>query len=195
MLLTLGIPTKLPLPDLSPLLELDYVTVEEPRKQPEKPPPPQVKQKVHQPLPEPTPQTAIPDETPIELPLEPTPAPAAPVDIPTPPRAAPRPPVDAPQRISTTAVLDNTGFEPLYNPKPDYPVVAQEARITGYVDVDLTIADNGSVKSFSIVTIKGHPAFGIESARVLPRWRFPPPRIGGKKCSVKYLYRINFSLN
>lgn len=73
--------------------------------------------------------------------------------------------------------------------------MSQEARITGYVDVDLHIAENGVVESFSIATIKGHPAFGVETARVLPRWRFPPPRIGGKKCSVKYIYRINFVLD
>ncbi len=125
-----------------------------------------------------------------------------PVSVPdgthSPGSTAPVAPVAAsgqPQRIGSTAELDNVGFEPVFSPKPDYPVVALEARITGYVDVDLVISDNGQVKSFSFVTIKGHPAFGVETTKVLPRWRFPPPRINGKKCSVKYIYRINFVLN
>ncbi len=111
---------------------------------------------------------------------------------------APAAPVAAsgqPRRIGSIAELDNVGFEPVFSPKPDYPVIAQEARITGYVDVDLVISVDGKVQSFSFVTIKGHPAFGVETAKVLPKWRFPPPRVNGKKCSVRYVYRINFVLN
>jgi hypothetical protein len=26
-------------------------------------------------------------------------------------------------------------------------------------------------------------------------WRFPPPRINGKKVKVNYVYRVNFSLD
>jgi len=51
------------------------------------------------------------------------------------------------------------------------------------------------VQQFSIASVSGHPAFGNEVAKVLRRWRFPPPRHKGKKVSVKYLYRINFKLD
>jgi periplasmic protein TonB len=196
MFVTLGTLKDRRLPDLGPLLEIEYVTVEEPRKQPEKPPP-QVRRRVEVAPPEAVPQPAIENVVP-EMPLlEETPVAPAPVDVPAAP-AAPAAPVaapDQPQRIGSTAVLDNVGFEPVFNPKPDYPVVALEARITGYVDVDLVISADGKVRSFSFVTVKGHPAFGLETAKVLPQWRFPPPRVGGKKCSVKYVYRINFVLN
>jgi protein TonB len=97
--------------------------------------------------------------------------------------------------LQSAAELDNTEFDPVYNPKPDYPAVALNAQITGYVDVNLIINEQGKVESFSIVEIKGHPSFGIETARVLPRWKFPPPRIGGKKVRVQYKYRVNFTLN
>jgi protein TonB len=99
------------------------------------------------------------------------------------------------QRIGTTAELDNTEFVPLFNPKPDYPVVAQVSQITGWVDVDLVINVDGKVESFTIIETKGHPSFAVETAKVLPRWRFPPPRIGGKKVRVQYTYRVNFTLN
>jgi TonB family protein len=123
---------------------------------------------------------------------------SVPVGTPSPGPIAPTVPVVAsgqPQRIGSIAELDNVTFEPVFSLKPNYPSVAQSAGITGYVDVDLVIGDNGSVRSFSIVTVKGHPAFGTETASVLPKWRFPPPRIKGKKTTVKYLYRIKFTLN
>jgi TonB family protein len=126
---------------------------------------------------------------------EPGPASNAPSSPAGPPPSAAGGASGQPQRIGSGADLDNVGFEPVISVKPDYPIVALEARITGFVDVDLLIGDDGKVKSFEMVAVKGHPAFGTEAAKVLPRWRFPPPRIKGKKCSVKYVYRINFVLN
>ena len=185
------------LPDLGPLLELDYVTIEEPRKQTVQPPPrvkPREvkKEEVTEPVPQEEPVDAVPQTDIIET------APTVPdaADIPAAPQVqAPPAETDEPHRISSPVELDNVGFEPIFNPKPDYPAAALEARITGHVDVDLVIGGDGKVQSFSIVTVKGHPAFADEVASVLPRWRFPPPRIGGKKTSVKYVYRINFVLN
>jgi TonB family protein len=194
MLLTLGIRHNRLLTDCGPLLELQYVTVTDPGKQREKTP--QVKPRKQQE----TPPEALPqpsaDNAPSETPhLDPTPAAPAAVDVPAAPGTPPAPASDQPRRLGSPAELDNIGFEPVVNPKPDYPVVAQESRITGYVDVDLLIGEDGRIRSFSLVTVKGHPAFGIETAKVLPQWRFPPPRVSGKKCSVKYIYRINFVLN
>jgi TonB family protein len=102
---------------------------------------------------------------------------------------------DKPSRIGSPAGLDNAGFEPLFNPKPGYPPAALEACVTGYVNVNLVINADGDVKSFSFATINRHPAYGNAVAEVLPRWRFPLPRIGGKKTGAKYVYRINFTLN
>lgn len=198
MLLALGIIPNDTLPISGPLLEVDYVTVEEPPRvqKPPPPPPPRVTRRVEKKevAPEPVEQEVVPEMAPLEA----TPAPQTAVDVAAPPKApaaAVAAPSNAPQRIGSTLELDNVSFEPIFNPKPEYPLIAQQTGISGYVDVDLVISDNGKVKSFSIVTVKGHPAFGTETAKVLPRWRFPPPRIGGQKTSVKYLYRIKFTLN
>lgn len=129
-----------------------------------------------------------------EIPVEVSPTPVRNSGNPASPSASSTVASGQPQRIANSSELDNTEFEPLYNPKPDYPAVAQSAGITGYVDVDLTIDENGKVSSFNIVKTLGHPSFALETAKVLPRWRFPPPRIGGKKVRVQYVYRVNFTL-
>lgn len=197
MLLALNAVRTVPPPNLGPLMELDYVTIEEPKKSEIKPPPRAKPKKIKQPKEKPEPKQVTETVPQDALPVEPVPAPVpSPMDIPAQPlpRTPPAPPSDQPHRIGSTAELDNVGFEPIYNPKPDYPKVALQARITGYVDVDLLINEKGKVKSFSFETVKGHPSFADAVRRVLPRWRFPPPRIDGKKTSVKYIYRINFTL-
>jgi TonB family protein len=100
-----------------------------------------------------------------------------------------------PVKISGATELDNTDFSPIATIKPAYPIIALRANIQGYVDVDLVVDERGRVETFSIVDIKGHPAFGDETAKVITRWRFPPPRINGKKVKLQYIYRVNFTLN
>jgi TonB family protein len=182
-----------------PLMELDYVVVQTTAVKEEK--------KITRVQTKKVQQEQVPEKPPEEKTIE-TPeimdAPAQSAEIPhtEPSTAAAQvetgkgPHVSTPvKRIEVIAELDNTEFEPLYNPKPDYPVVAQVSQITGYVDVDLVISEQGKVESFTIVKTRGHPSFAIETAKVLSRWRFPPPRIGGKKVRVQYTYRVKFTLN
>ena len=96
--------------------------------------------------------------------------------------------------IGSIKTLDNVNYTPLYNPKPAYPPIAIRAGIQGSVDVDLVINEYGRVEQFSIVKVEGHPDFGNETARIIGKWRFPPPRINGKRVKIKYLYTVNFKL-
>ncbi len=100
----------------------------------------------------------------------------------------------APTRIQSAEELDNVEFDPIFNPKPPYPPVARKAGIEGWVDVDLIVNESGRVDSFEIDSVFGHPQFAAATGSVLPRWRFPPPRRGGKNLKVRYYYRINFLL-
>ena len=186
--------SKKPLLDFGPLMELDYVIVEpkpvaKPKAQPRKKEREPVKEKVQEQI------VDIP-ETP-EIPLETSSIPEPDISTSLEKQESTIPETSSPvvRRIDATEELDNTDFEPIYNPKPDYPAVAQAAQISGYVDIDLEINEKGRVESYTIVKTHGHPLFAIETAKVLPRWRFPPPRIGGKRVSIKYLYRVRFTLN
>lgn len=133
-------------------------------------------------------EESLPSETPADIEA----------GTPEPVKDEPAPKADAEpvhHVITSEEELDNTAFSPLYNPKPAYPVIARKQRITGYVDLDLVINEKGKVISFLIVKSYGHPTFGEETAKVIRRWRFPPPRIKGKKVKVTYRYRVNFKLN
>lgn len=96
--------------------------------------------------------------------------------------------------VGSIKTLDNVNYTPLYNPKPAYPPIAIRAGIQGSVDVDLVINEFGRVEQFFIVKVEGHPDFGNETAKIIGKWRFPPPRINGKRVKIKYLYTVNFRL-
>jgi periplasmic protein TonB len=100
-----------------------------------------------------------------------------------------------PVSVGSASVLDNTSFSPIFNPKPVYPAIAIKANIEGYVDMELVVTPAGSIESFAIIKVWGHPSFGEETAKVIRRWRFPPPRIGGKAVKIRYDYRVNFTLD
>lgn len=128
-----------------------------------------------------------------EAPVAPSEVATGPADAVSTPKPARRKP--EPMQVQSALELDNTDFQPIYNPRPDYPAVALKAGIQGYVDVDLVVSETGRVERFSIVNISGHPSFGLETAKVLSKWRFPPPRMHGRKTRVKYRYRVNFRLD
>jgi periplasmic protein TonB len=102
---------------------------------------------------------------------------------------------DGEVRIGAGKALDNVNYSPLYNPKPAYPPIAMKAGIQGFVEVDLLINEFGRVESFTVEKVIGHPSFGDQTAKVIGKWRFPPPRVDGKKIKVRYLYTVNFTLD
>ena len=167
----------------SPLLELSYIRLPPKEKKKPKPRPPVVVQKKR-----------MPQEK-IEIPRPPAPVPEISTRPSPEPPAEPAPAPQPVQTVQTLSLLDNTDFNPLFNPKPEYPAIAIRAGLEGYVDVDLLIDEEGNVESFSIVRTVGHPRFRIEAEKVLPAWRFPPPRLDGGPAKVKYRYRVNFKLD
>jgi len=181
-----------------PLMELDYVQIETTTPSPEKKIE-QVKprQRVQEEKKEMVPEQVMDAIPAADIPLEPSAIPQPEISTSTAPKPHSTGAVSKPEltMLQSVTELDNTDFDPIYNPKPDYPAVALNAQITGYVDVNLIISEQGKVESFSIMETKGHPSCALETARVLPRWKFPPPRIGGKKVRVQYKYRVNFTLN
>lgn len=174
----------------APYLHLDYVVLQKkiekkkpkpPKKRKPKPP----KKEIEKPIEPPKAEAPIKE-------TEPTPAPADIMAVEKPIKKKTKQP---PVRIQSVSELDNTRFFPVYNLKPLYPRAALRNNIEGWVDLDLIIDEKGRVKKFSIVKVFGHPAFGNATAKTVPKWRFPPPRINGKKVIVKYIYRIKFELN
>ncbi len=200
LIFTVNISLESPVALKPPPLELHYVVLEKPEEpeEPEPEPEPKPVERVvveskPEPVAEPEPEVAPVEESPVSEAMadiavgEPTEDTTVSEPV---PEALP-----SQVTISSPEVLDNTSFAPVFNPKPSYPVIARRNRITGYVELDLTISEEGRVTDYEIVRSYGHPMFGVETSKVISRWRFPPPRIDGRRVSVVYRYRVKFELN
>jgi len=181
---------ELPVDETPPMVLLDYVYVPpEPEEKPPPPPPP--KKKPEKP---PEPEEIVEEPPVAEAPVEPAPeTPVAPDLV-----SAPEPPPDTTPSIviaQNVSELDNTNFGPIVNKKPKYPWIAREVGIEGEVDVEFFIDENGKVEKFTILKTIGHSSFAKETRKVVPHWRFPPPRKNGKKVKVRYRYTVEFLLH
>lgn len=190
----------------APPIQLDFVTLKEqkkaaPKKAKKSPPKKQKKPKkkvIKKKQPQKVPEKAIAQkveeviEEPIEEVIDTV---AKEVEEETPVKQAGVTKEALPQRISGAASLDNSDFSPLFNPKPKYPPIAKRAGIEGFVDIDLIIDPKGKVEKYTIVGVHGHNSFANETKKVIMKWRFPPPRLKGKPITVKYVYRLKFTLH
>jgi len=113
--------------------------------------------------PTPTPAQPAPrpaQDTPRPAPARPAPTPATPATEAAPPEAAPAP---APVQL-----------HPLSTPAPRYPPDALRAGISGEVQVEFTVAVDGSVSSARIVRADPPRTFDREALSAVRRWRFEP---------------------
>jgi TonB family protein len=79
------------------------------------------------------------------------------------------------------------------NKRPTYPPAAQQARISGVVILEATIATDGCVKDLSIVR-SVDPRLDLEALRSVAQWRYTSPRLGGEPVDVIMTVTVNFTL-
>jgi protein TonB len=161
----------LPLPPLiTPVLQVDLV---EPVYKPPPPPPPVMEPPKEMPKEPPKPRRARvrPRAAP---PPPPSPEPAEVAPLPIPP--APPTPADAPIEPTETFIKDP---EPVYRPKPDYPERALRFNREGYVEVEFTIAADGSVRDVKVLKAEPPGVFDRSVLRAVAKWKFDPQLVNG----------------
>ena len=73
--------------------------------------------------------------------------------------------------------------------QPEYPAMAKQLKLAGTVELDATVAEDGTVESVKIVS--GNPVFTKPTADVLKKWKFKPFTADGKP--VKVVTMLNFT--
>ncbi len=73
---------------------------------------------------------------------------------------------------------------------PEYPPLAQAARIQGSVEFNVVIGEDGSVKSLQLV--RGHPLLVNAAKEAILRWKYRPTLLNGKAVSVMAPVIVNF---
>ena len=75
--------------------------------------------------------------------------------------------------------------------QPEYPLVARQLNLTGVVEVDVMVGENGVVES--AVPVSGSPVLTKPAAEALKRWKFKPLLENGAAASFHTTIKVTFS--
>jgi Periplasmic protein TonB, links inner and outer membranes len=85
------------------------------------------------------------------------------------------------------------GARPIRQTSLLYPVLAQKEHVTGVVEMQLTIAEDGSVQSPRVVS--GDPLLRAGLTEEISTWVYQPLRVNGKPVPMTTELAIRFNLN
>jgi periplasmic protein TonB len=83
---------------------------------------------------------------------------------------------------------------PLVRIEPQYPRQAALARIEGWVEVEFTITETGSVSDPRVIRARPPRVFDREAIRAILRWRFKPRVVDGQPVPRQATQIIDFKL-
>lgn len=115
---------------------------------------------------------------------EPAPPPPAPVVNPS---ATPA----QDQVVRLTSVL--TQGRALRKAQPPYPAIARQSRVSGPVQVQITISEDGEVTEATLLS--GHPLLRDAALQAARQWLFKPTELNGRPVRAIGVITFNFTLN
>jgi protein TonB len=74
---------------------------------------------------------------------------------------------------------------------PEYPALAKQLKISGAVELDVVIAENGTVEA--VTPISGNPVLTKPAAEALKKWKFKPFQEDGAPVKAQAAVKINFT--
>lgn len=84
---------------------------------------------------------------------------------------------------------------PLVRINPQYPRNAQMNMIEGYVTIEFTITETGSVRDPKVIDSKPPRVFDREAIRAILRWKFKPRVVDGTAVARRATQTIDFNLD
>lgn len=129
-----------------------------------------------------------------------TPKPPA-VQTPPPPVATPPKPQTSPAANGTpvnqaVAALTSKAVTParlIKQGRLDYPMAARRDRISGAVNIEIVINDQGKVEKAK--ALGGHPLLIMAALTAVKQWEYEPARIDGKPAPVTTEVQVVFKMN
>jgi TonB family protein len=93
----------------------------------------------------------------------------------------------------TTSIVLARGAKPIRQTSLQYPPQAQKEHVSGVVELQLTIAEDGSVQSPRVVS--GDPLLRAGLTEEVSKWVYQPLRVNGKPVPMTTELAIRFNLN
>ena len=80
----------------------------------------------------------------------------------------------------------------MYAPDPEFPELAREQDLAGYVDLEFTVNADGSVADVTVLKAKPVGVFEKSSVAAVSQWRYRPLARDGVPVSEHARLRLNF---
>lgn len=97
--------------------------------------------------------------------------------------------------MSTGAAMFDGDLLPLQRIPPQYPRDAARSGITGWVQLEVTVNADGSVRGAKVLDAKPRGMFEAAAVQAVMRWKFKPKIKDGKPVEQKGSQKIEFNLN
>ena len=114
------------------------------------------------------------------------------------PSAAPPPPpppakvvVATPKRITIGGNVQQAKL--VRQPKPIYPPLAKQARISGVVHLNAVISKDGTIQDLKVIS--GHPLLVPSALEAVKQWVYQPTLLNGEPVEVVTQIDVNFTLS
>ena len=88
----------------------------------------------------------------------------------------------------------DTDVIPIVRQAPKYPQRAMQARLEGYVILDVTIAPDGSVTDVSVMESNPPRIFDAAAMNAMRKWKFRPKIVDGQPQSQRAKQKLEFNL-
>ena len=82
----------------------------------------------------------------------------------------------------------------IYGPKPEYPTLAKQARVSGVVNLHAFIAKDGFVASLQVIP-PAHPLLAPAAVEAVKRWQYKPTLLNGQPVEVDTTITVTFDLS
>jgi len=92
-----------------------------------------------------------------------------------------------PKRISQAEAMERATVKI----QPDYPGTARQLNVSGAVEVELIVGENGTVESATPVS--GSPILTRPAVDALKRWKFKPLQENGNAAGFRTTIKVNFT--
>ncbi len=104
------------------------------------------------------------------------------------PQSAPTPPPVALVRVGGVIRAPKL----LESPRPEYPALATQARVTALLILEAEVGPDGRVRQVKV--LRGHPLFDEAALTAVRRWRYQPLLLNGVPTPFLVTVTVNFNL-
>jgi protein TonB len=100
----------------------------------------------------------------------------------------------APDVVAATPPLPDRDLEPVSTPGPAYPPVAFRNGLEGWVEVDFTVTEQGTVRDVEVVSAEPDGVFDAAAVAAVAAWRYQPRVVNGQPVMQRSSVRLSFNV-